>query len=155
MSRVYIAYYRGKAKFKGLSSIKAIVGDYLTRKITKGPYSHCEVVVEKDNDLFDCYTSSIRDNGVRCKRMALPSTKWDLVEIKYKTEEDVVKFFEPLLGKHYDFLGALGIILGTKDDDNKWFCSEIAAHCLNLPDAWRYHPNLLFALTSNGVMKCL
>jgi len=52
-------------------------GNWINRLIcwwTGSPYSHCELVINGT-----CYSSSIRDGGVRGKTMALPSDKWDAV----------------------------------------------------------------------------
>lgn len=78
MSQVYAAFYRGKAeRFFSLARLS----DWLTRQVTRGPYSHCELVERLPDGLFICYSSSVRDKGVRSKRMPLPIEKWDLLPI--------------------------------------------------------------------------
>ena len=50
-------------------------GNWLNAAIrwwTGSQYSHCELVVRGT-----CYSSTIRDGGVRAKVMALPSDRWD------------------------------------------------------------------------------
>lgn len=78
MSQVYMAFYRGRAeRFFSLARLS----DWLTRQVTRGPYSHCELVERLPDGLFICYSSSVRDKGVRSKRMPLPIEKWDLLPI--------------------------------------------------------------------------
>ena len=40
---LYLALYKGNREGWGISSIKARFGDWITRKITRGIYSHCEI----------------------------------------------------------------------------------------------------------------
>ena len=62
MSQVYAAFYRGRAeRFFSLARLS----DWLTRQVTRGPYSHCELVERQPDGLFICYSSSVRDKGVR------------------------------------------------------------------------------------------
>lgn len=81
MNRVFIAFYRGRSDHKGLARL----ADWVTRLVTRSPYSHCEIAVgpqcyDVGTD-FTCYSSSFRDGGVRAKTMPLPSdtvsyTRW-------------------------------------------------------------------------------
>lgn len=43
------------------------IGAARIAKATRGEYSHCEIAVRLPDGQFDCYTSSHRDGGVRCK----------------------------------------------------------------------------------------
>lgn len=40
---LYLALYKGNREGWGIASIKARFGDWITRKITRGIYSHCEI----------------------------------------------------------------------------------------------------------------
>ena len=40
---LYLALYKGNREGWGIASIKARFGDWVTRKITRGIYSHCEI----------------------------------------------------------------------------------------------------------------
>ena len=44
MCNYKIAFYRGRKSVKGIMPIIFRALDSLTRTVTKGPYSHCEVV---------------------------------------------------------------------------------------------------------------
>lgn len=87
MSQVYTAFYRGRAeRFFSLARFS----DWLTRQVTRGPYSYCELVERLPDGLFICYSSSVRDKGVRSKRMPLPIEKWDLLPINADQTQPVV-----------------------------------------------------------------
>lgn len=138
---VYLAFYKGRADHYGLARLS----DWLTRLVTRGDYSHCELAVAQGNDEFLCYSSSVRDKGVRCKRMALPQDKWDLVPTDASCSY-VEMFFQQHSSMTYDWLGALGFVIFHRGRDNQYFCSEFCADALGLIDSWRYSPNLLYAL---------
>lgn len=109
--------------------------DWLTRKFTKGIYPHCELIVRKEEFLtghhyeveviYDCYSSSIRDGGVRCKQIDVSdNTKWDLIPLDGVTEAQIKAYFDRTLGCKYDWWGVLGIVLGIKQKRSKYFCSQ-------------------------------
>ncbi|KGQ59740.1 hypothetical protein [Gallibacterium anatis] len=148
--KTYIAFYKGHKDGYAPSALVARFSDWLTRKLTKGSYSHCEFAVQLENDKFSCRSSSIRDGGVRTKIMELPADKWDLVEL-HLTEEgahEVVKYFTRNYGKKYDFFGALGVVFKTRQNKQRYFCSEICAEALGFPEAWRFSPNDLHAIVT-------
>ena len=64
---LYLALYKGNREGWGIASIKARFGDWITRKITRGIYSHCEIAYPLPSGGYACYSSSIRDGGVRMK----------------------------------------------------------------------------------------
>lgn len=143
---IYLALYKGHREGKSLAALKARFGDWITRKITRGKYSHCEIAVDCFNGSFECYSSSIRDGGVRKKVMPLPSEKWDLVELPASMLLTLKSTFRDLEGRHYDWTGALGTILKIRQNPEKWFCSEFCAAVMGLPDGWRFSPNDLAAV---------
>ena len=66
-------------------------GNWINRLIrwwTGSQYSHCELVVRGT-----CYSSSVRDGGVRAKVMALPSDKWDVIELPWADDGSVTGWF--------------------------------------------------------------
>ena len=145
MSQVYMAFYRGRAeRFFSLARLS----DLLTRQVTRGPYSHCELVERLPDGLFICYSSSVRDKGVRSKRMPLPIEKWDLLPINADPLA-LETFFRQHDDKGYDWLGAMGFVLLSQGKQERLFCSEFCAEFLHLRDSWRWSPNLLYALVSS------
>lgn len=80
--KVYLALYKGKKEGRGLKVRWARFRDWLVRTVTRSPYSHCEIAVTvHPKILYTCYSASARDGGVRCKVMALPAEKWDLIPL--------------------------------------------------------------------------
>ncbi|OBX04200.1 enoyl-CoA hydratase, partial [Gallibacterium salpingitidis] len=65
-NNVYLALYKGKRSGKSLYAHWCRLCDLLIRKCTRGKYSHCEIAVKKDG-FYECYSSSVRDGGVRKK----------------------------------------------------------------------------------------
>ena len=74
--QIYLALYRGHRSGSGLKVWLARATDWLTRILTRGQYSHAEIVVREhpQASVYTCYSASIRDKGVRCKVMPLPAT---------------------------------------------------------------------------------
>lgn len=102
--------------------------------------------------VYDCYTSSPRDGGVRCKVINVADTnKWDLVELQNVTEAQIKAYFEQTQGKKYDLWGALGIVLGFKQRRERFFCSEWCFNAIfNSKQGWRFSPNQLATIFKKG-----
>ncbi|EEW7589868.1 TPA: hypothetical protein N6791_002317 [Escherichia coli] len=141
---VWLACYKGRTEHRGIARL----ADWLTRKITRGSYSHCELAVKHGEKSYLCYSASLRDRGVRGKIMPLPADKWDMLPLQASLQ-DVEAFFHKHDGKKYDWRGALGIITGNKEQRERLFCSEFCAEFLQLKESWRYSPNHLYALVSS------
>lgn len=161
-TKIYLALYKGKKTGKKPAALLARLSDWLTRKLTKGVYSHCEIAVMKEAFVsghhyetevtYECYSSSIRDGGVRCKEIDVSdSSKWDLIELNNVTEADVKRYFNSTRGLKYDWWGAFGIVLGIKQKRSRFFCSE---WCFNVIkggyDGWRFSPNQLAVIFKKG-----
>lgn len=146
MSKVYLAFYKGKKRGWKPRDILARFSDWLTRKLTRGHYSHCEIAVEKDGG-FICYSSSIRDGGVRCKKIDVSDRlRWDLIPLKGLPEEQINTFFAKTNGKKYDLCGALGVVLRWRQRKSRYFCSEWCGELLGLRESWRFSPNDLVVI---------
>ncbi|HDR1925661.1 TPA: enoyl-CoA hydratase [Pasteurella multocida] len=153
--KVYLALYKGKKTGKKPTALLACFSDWLTRKLTKGMYSHCEIAVIKEEFvsghhyetevIYECYSSSIRDGGVRCKEIDVSdSSKWDLIELNNVTEANVKRYFNGTKGLKYDWWGAFGIVLGIKQKRSRFFCSEWCFNAIRESDqGWRFSPNQL------------
>ena len=110
--------------------------------------SYCELAVQVSDGCFDCYSSSIRDGGVRLKTMPLPPEKWDLLELPsgIKDHARLQFVFGNTRGRRYDWLGAVGVVAYTRQRSDKWFCSEWCAYVLDHTDPHRFSPNSLAKL---------
>ena len=143
---VYLALYKGRrdGAWYQPKVAAARLSDWIIRTLTRSPYSHCEIAVDKGNGQYNCYSASIRDGGVRLKTMPLPAYKWDLIPVKQQDAYiDVLNYFAQTRGKPYDFIGACGVVLGIKGSLKKWFCSEWCAAALGVQYPDRYSPQAL------------
>ena len=143
--KIYLALYKGRRDGTGWRVWAARFTDGLTRILTRGRYSHCEIAVREhpQASVYTCYSASIRDGGVRCKVMPLPEAKWDLIQMESTSEahERLQRVWTATEGQGYDLRGALGIAFGLRHNRRRWFCSEWCAAALGLPAGWRWSPN--------------
>ena len=157
MSDIYLAFYKGKTTGSKPRNLIARLSDWLTRKLTRGQYSHCEIAIKKQvfgsghhyemETYYNCYSASIRDGGVRCKTIDVESDKWDLVPLNGVSEAQIQLYFELTKGKKYDWFGAIGVVFGTAQRTDKYFCSEWCSNAINGKNqGWRFSPNDLAAI---------
>ena len=152
--QIYLALYKGHRDGSGFKVWAARASDWLTRKLTRGQYSHCEIAVRLPEDTadgrpqYECYSASVRDGGVRCKVMPLPKEKWDLIPLPGGREAGarLSVLWTKTRGQRYDLPGALGLVLRTGQCCGRWFCSEWCAEAVGLPEGWRFSPNSLAAV---------
>ena len=126
--QIYLALYKGRRDGTGWRVWCARATDWLTRALTRGRYSHCEIAVREHTQasVYTCYSASIRDGGVRCKVMPLPESKWDLIQMESTSEahERLQRVWTETRGQGYDLRGALGVAFGLRHNRRRWFCSE-------------------------------
>ena len=142
--KIYLALYKGRRDGTGARVWAARFTDWLTRVLTRGQYSHCEIVEFVGDNEYRCHSSSIRDGGVRCKTMPLPAAKWDLIELPDSSgslKANLAAVFARTQGQRYDLAGALGVVFKTRQRSGRWFCSEWCGQVLGLSEPWRFSPN--------------
>ncbi len=144
MATVYLALYKGKGNWV----------DKVIRLFTRGKYSHCELAVEKRRFIrgghyeheyyYECYSSSPRDGGVRCKEINLDNGNWDLIRIPTVNERRIKAIFNETEGMKYDLLGAIGVVIPfIKQEKNRYFCSEWCARVLKIKAGAKLSPTRL------------
>ena len=147
---IYLALYHGNRGGTGWRVWVARFTDGLTRILTRGRYSHCEIAVRlpetADGQEYECYSASIRDKGVRCKVMPLPSAKWDLIPLPDSVDGRLKTLWSRTQGQGYDLPGAFGVVFGLPESRRRWFCSEWVGKALGLAESWRFSPNDLAAI---------
>ena len=151
---IYLALYHGYRDGTGWRVWAARFTDGLTRILTRGRYSHCEIAVRlpetADGQKYECYSASLRDGGVRRKTMPLPSAKWDLIELPDSVGERLHGLWEETKGQGYDLPGAFGVVFGLRENRKRWFCSEWVGKALGLAESWRFSPNDLAVIARMG-----
>ena len=147
---IYLALYHGHRGGTGWRVWAARFTDGLTRILTRGRYSHCELAVRlpetADGQEYECYSASLRDKGVRRKIMPLPSAKWDLIELPDSVGERLHGLWKETQGQGYDLPGAFGVVFRLPENRRRWFCSEWVGKALGLAESWRFSPNDLAAI---------
>ena len=151
---IYLALYHGHRGGTGWRVWAARFTDGLTRVLTRGRYSHCEIAVRlpetADGQKYECYSASLRDGGVRMKTMPLPSAKWDLIALPDSVGEQLHGLWEETQGQGYDLPGAFGVVFGLPENRRRWFCSEWVGKALGLAESWRFSPNDLAVIARMG-----
>jgi hypothetical protein len=145
-----IAFYKGRTR----------LFNRLVSWWTRGPYSHCELVVSQLNTGALCWSSSFLDGGVRLKVIALDPAHWDLVDLHLTPGQAAAaeQWFEAHEGQPYDVLGLFGFLWRPfSQEKNKWYCSDAVAAALGMRDPWRFDPNSLSSavglLTHSGLRE--
>ena len=151
---IYLALYKGRRDGSGWRAWVARFTDGLTRILTRGRYSHCEIAVRlpetADGQEYECYSASIRDRGVRRKTMPLPAAKWDLIPLPDSVGGRLETLWVQTQGQGYDLPGAFGVVFGLPENRRRWFCSEWVGKALGLPESWRFSPNDLAVIARMG-----
>jgi hypothetical protein len=130
-----LAFYKG---------VYGNVLDWLIMLWTMGQYSHVELVFSDGVS----FSSSQWDGGVRFKKINYShKERWGFIELEIaeEKEQELREKCEKLVGKKYDWLGIMFdqfIPLNTQDSD-RWWCSEIVAHILDI-EPERVSPNRLY-----------
>ena len=137
-----VALYRGTRP--GLQGVFNIV----VRWWTRGPYSHCELILaEYPDGTVLCGSASHLDGGVRLKRMALCPSRWEIRRLPFGNPERARQWFEQRKGHGYDLLGVLGFVVRPiRGSRHRWFCSEAVLGAVGMREPWRFCPNTLAAL---------
>ena len=132
-----LAFYRGPGDYR----------DAVIRQVTGSRFSHVELV--HANGL--CISASKRDGSkVRTKLITFKTGHWSMVCVPVCPARSWARACEHL-GKPYDTLGAvlsggLGIPLHFPGG---WYCNELMADALDLPEPWPPHPGALWDALTN------
>mgnify|MGYP003403797192 FL=1 len=131
------------AFYKGTRSGIAGIYSRGVRFITKGKYSHCELIFSDGMSA----SASFMDGGVRFKRIEYDTAHWDIIDVGSQEEFHARMWFEDHEGENYDLLGNLHFIFGfVGDNRHKWSCAEAVAEAMGIPDSWRINPNSLYPI---------
>lgn len=140
--KIHIAYYLGRKK----DNPKTTWLDRIICLFSGSKYSHVEVVF--DYDPVTCsgesWSSSPRDDGVRCKRINFGNGRWEVYEYQplYTISVDTTRaILKNYLGYKYDYIGALGSLFSfLPNSPKRIFCSELCGIALAVANAHRMTP---------------
>ena len=138
---MYLLFYKGTKK----ENPKSLIWDNLICLITGSRFSHVEIAYEKSMSAYHCWSSSVRDGGVRKKWIDTSTDRWVIIEVPNAVSEDLAI---QEAGKKYDYVGLVGTVIKLKQfsRNRKWFCSEIVAEILSIKDSWKYSPEAVYKL---------
>lgn len=125
--RVYLALYKGKGT----------IDNALIRAWTRSPYSHCELVVDGI-----WYSSSLWDGGVRAKRIEYREDHWDLIEIPWANDQQILDHYDATKHLKYGWMDLIRsqIFNRAHDYSKAAFCSEWCAAAFGIPNPTIYSP---------------
>ncbi|WP_052265148.1 hypothetical protein [Ruegeria sp. ANG-R] len=143
---ITLAFYKGRS-----ADFWSRATDAVIRAATRGRYSHVEFIpgpVELGSE-YVCLSSSGRDGGVREKMIHLSPEHWDLVELAIPSA-DPEAYIRERIGAPYDYPGLIlsHFFAFGGHDKARWFCSELCAAALGLPDPHRVSPQMLFDIVT-------
>ena len=144
---VCVAFYKGRPRAGSpLLERAKYLFDWTIRRITRSPYSHCELAIPDTTrpGVYYCVSASVRDGGVRGKYMTLPEERWDLLPAP-TTDEDVYRHLRQHEGQPYDWLGVLRFIFPIlRQSKTRWFCSEFVGTVLGMDNPERQTPQTVY-----------
>ncbi|MDH3001502.1 hypothetical protein A1D23_13200 [Chelonobacter oris] len=77
--------------------------------------------------------------------------KWDLVPLTGVSESQIELYYQLTKGRPYDWWGAIGVVFGTAQRKDKYFCSEWCSNAINgKSEGCRFSPNDLAAIFKQG-----
>jgi hypothetical protein len=136
---IYLLFYKAPGN----------IWDKIIRLVTKSKYSHVEIAFEKIGDTYRCWSSATRNNvGVRMAWQNNAQDIWDIIELPNNNCSE--QLFLQQNGKGYDYIGLLGTIFKIPifNSKDKWFCSEIIAEALGVPNSYKCTPQDLYKMYS-------
>ena len=103
-------------------------GWWITRKVQKGPYAkvtHCEAIhAEHADGSVTIASASLRDGGVRVKRVRLNPAHWQIVNVPFWDVARSMDFLAETNRMPYDLRGAIATAFLGSEDRTRWFCNE-------------------------------
>jgi hypothetical protein len=141
----YIASHQG-------DTLSVRAGWAFTRLVQRGHYKRCthsEAIHGLQTDgSVTIASSSVRDGGVRAKRVHLTAGKWLIIDVPAWDVQRSMELLARTEGHGYDMLGAVSTALLAGQREDKWFCNEWVAHPF-LPSAYIFGPAQFAALCAS------
>lgn len=136
--------FAGVKKMDSYKTALASLPGYLISKFQWGcPYIHIAIVDYIDDEGIPLVWEAL-ENGVVYHK--LEDRPFDLFYLEAKQVEiyAVKKWLIDQIGKPYDYFGLIGFLWRREyQNDNKWFCSELAAEALKQGGVASFNFNIL------------
>lgn len=120
-----VALYTGNHDSDSLS-VRA--GWWITRKVQKGPFSdttHVEAIHNEYPDgSVNIASSSLRDGGVRAKRVLLTPGFWSIVDVPLWDVQQSINLLHVTQGCKYDLRGAIATAFIGSPQAGRYFCNQ-------------------------------
>jgi hypothetical protein len=120
----YIGSHRG-------DTLLTRLGWALVRVVQRGPWrrvTHVEAIHEvHDDGTVTIASSSLREGGVRSKRVKLNPAHWLIVDVPQWDVRSSIEALEYSRGSHYDWRGAAATVLPFRQSTKGYFCTEWVA----------------------------
>ena len=120
-----IAHYVGRHANDGLS---ARLGWAIVRAVQRGEFkrvTHVESIIDEHEDgSVTIASSSLRDGGVRAKRVRLTPGAWIIADVPQWDRSAAKELLAATAGRPYDTLGAVATVMPTRQNSAQYFCSE-------------------------------
>lgn len=120
-----VALYTGDHAADGML---ARTGWFVTRLVQKGPYgdvTHCEAIhAEHADGSVTIASASLRDGGVRAKRVMLNPMHWMIVDVPQWDVEQSIELLWETEGNPYDIRGAIATVFIGSPERGKWYCNQ-------------------------------
>ena len=122
----------------------------LTRLVQKGEFSnvtHSEAILDEfANGEVLIASSSLRDGGVRSKRVSLAPASWRIVDVPSWSVLQAWEFLMLTRGAPYDSRGALATVLPGHHVSAAWFCNEWVGAAVGLKTPQCFSPSTFMAI---------
>lgn len=109
-------------------SFSVRAGWWITRKVQKGPYSNTTHVEAIHNEYSDgsvnIASSSLRDGGVRAKRVLLTPGFWNIVDVPMWDVQQSINLLQATQGCKYNLRGAIATAFIGSPEAGRYFCNE-------------------------------
>lgn len=142
-----VAHYIGD---HAADTLAVRAGWWITRRVQKGPFSgttHCEAIhAEHGDGSVTIASSSLRDGGVRSKRVRLDPVHWRIVDVPYWDVRRSIELLARTRGARYDLRGAIATAFVGSQAGDRWFCNEWVGAPF-IPTSANFGPHQFHAVT--------
>jgi len=116
--------------------------DKLIRWGTMSEYSHVELIGPDGLG----WSASVREGTVRRIPIDFWDGNWDVLEVPWADTREIAANMLPEMGKKYDMFGIVAshVLSANRSSQDKWFCSEVIAHCMGFAVPHEFSPGTLY-----------